>query len=290
MKELLVEDIKHYVKAKLDEFSNNEDAMLVADDQAVNDLDKQILSAIIPSVRKMHLQAPNVLLKGGLSIAEYPKYQLWCEATESNPQLIVEPPTLTFPASGGVQNAFVRTIMNWQVTVTDTVPVVFEQSLFKYYIVLPDDFLRLVTLQLSDWKRPIETLCTEDSAEYRKQMNKYLRGTPNKPFGALTHKQGFPNIAELFSSYTNQSELLFGLYVPIPNIKTDVYSRDYIEICEPLEYPCLNKITADVLRSIGEVQKAAIYDQLAVEPFYIDPEYARLNPVSGERFNTTKQQ
>jgi hypothetical protein len=58
-------DIKHYVKTRLDELSNNEDAMLVASDQAVEDLDKEIESAVLPSVRKMHLDAPNVLLKDG---------------------------------------------------------------------------------------------------------------------------------------------------------------------------------------------------------------------------------
>jgi hypothetical protein len=37
------------------------------------------------------------------------------------------------------------------------------------------------------------------------------------------------------------------------------------------------------------VQEAALYDRMAVQSFYIDPDYARLNPPVGERFNTTQQ-
>lgn len=289
MLSLYFSDIKHYVKARLDELSNNEDAMLVANDQAVEDLEKEIEAAIIPSVRKIHLDAPNVLLKDGYPLEKFPCY---CEQTgrddEEEMALIVEPKTLIFPPDGGTQNVIVRTVPSWEVEVNDGEPIrQLALEYYKYFLVLPQDFLRLVTLQMSDWDRPIQTLVNEDSAEYRKQRNRYLRGTNTKPIGALVHQNGIA-MAELYSCTSNVATMMFGQYIPEPYVLT--YNGDkYTSICEPLKYPCLNQITAHVLRSIGRVQEAAQYDRMAVQPFYIDPDYARLNPPVGERFNTTQQ-
>lgn len=289
MLSLYFSDIKHYVKARLDELSNNEDAMLVANDQAVEDLEKEIEAAIIPSVRKIHLDAPNVLLKDGYPLE---KFTCYCEQTgrddEEEMVLIVEPKTLIFPPGGGTQNVIVRTVPSWSVDVNEGEP---EHQLsleyYKYFLVLPNDFLRLVTLQMSDWERPIQTFVNEDSAEYRKQRNRYLRGTNTKPIGALVHQNGIA-MAELYSCSSNMATMMFGQYVPEPAAYT--YNGDkYVRICEPLKYPCLNQITAHVLRGIGRAQEAELYDRMAVQPFYIDPDYARLNPPIGERFNTTQQ-
>ena len=78
---------------------------------------------------------------------------------------------------------------------------------------------------------------------------------------------------------------MYGQYVPEPLLMNSNNDK-VVDICEPLEFPCLNQITANVLRSIGRAQEAALYDRMAVQPFYIDPDYARLNPPIGERFNT----
>lgn len=284
MKRLFLSDINAYVKARLDELSNNDDAMLVASDQAVEDLEKEIERAVVPSVRKIHLDAPNVLLRDG-----YPMDKLPCYPDEPGRDeedvLVVEPQTLIFSPDGGTVNVIVRTVPSWQVAVNEGEP---ERQLqlqsYKYFLALPDDFLRLVTLQMSDWSRPIQTLVNEDSAEYRKQRNRYLRGTNTKPIGALVHQNGIP-VAELYSCATNMATMMFGQYIPEP--KLQAYNGDkYVSICEPLRDPCLNQITANVLRGIGRAQEAALYDRMAVQPFYIDPDYARLNPPVGERFNT----
>ena len=287
---LYFSDIKHYVKARLDELSNNEDALLVQSDNAVEDLDKEIEAAVLPSVRKMHLDAPNVLLKDGYPLEKFPYY---CETAgrddEDEMVLVVEPKTLIFPPEGGMQNVIVRTVPSWEVDVSEGEPErTLQLEYYKYFLVLPSDFLRLVTLQMSDWDRPIQTLVNEDSAEYRKQRNRYLRGTNTKPIGALVHQNGNAMV-ELYSCTSNVATMMFGQYIPEP--KLQAYNGDkYVGICEPLRDPCLNQITAHVLRCIGRVQEAAQYDRMAVQPFYIDPDYARLNPPVGERFNTTTQQ
>lgn len=287
MQQLYLSDIKAYVKSRLDELSNNDDAMLVSGSQSVEDLDKEIEGAVIPSVRKMHLDAPNVLLKDGYAMN---KLTCYCETAgrSEDEVLSVEPKTLIFTPEGGTINVIVRTVPSWTVEVEEGEPArQLQLESYKYFLVLPDDFLRLVTLQMSDWNRPIQTLVNEDSAEYRKQTNRYLRGTNTKPIGALVHQNGVP-VAELYSCVTNMATIMFGQYVPEPVLYT--YNGDqYVSICEPLKFPCLNQITANVLRGIGRVQEAALYDRMAVQPFYIDPDYARLNPPVGERFNAQQQ-
>lgn len=283
MTQLSYSDIFHFVKAKLDELSNNEDAMLVASDQAVEDLEKEIEASVLPSVRKMHLDAPNVLLKDGELFDD--KCQPFAEyGREEVNVLDVNPQTLIFPPEGGSINVVVRTVPSWQVEVNEGQPErQLQMQSYKYLMPLPGNFLRLITLQMSDWERPIQTVVNEDSAEYRKQTNRYLRGTNTKPVGALVHQSGYPFL-ELYSCTSNVEVMMYGQYIPEP-MKFGNGDTAYVKICEPLRYPCLNQITANVLRSIGRAQEAALYDRMAVQPFYIDPDYARLNPPIGERFN-----
>lgn len=283
MKSLYLNDIKDYVKARLDELSNNDDALLVSSNQAVEDLDKEIERAVVPSVRKIHLDAPNVLLKDGFSLEKCPCYK---EKAEREGDLIVEPQTLFFPWQGGEQNVIVRSEDAWDIyTDGATNNSIDVQNDYVYIVELPRDFLRLITLRLTGWTRPIQTLVGEDSAEYRMQQNRFLRGTAERPVGALVHTVGGLYIAELYTSPMNAATIRYGQYVPEP-ILSNSNGDKCVMICEPLEYPCKNQIVAEVLRGIGRSQEALMYDRMAVQPFRIDPEWARLNPLDGERFNT----
>ena len=53
-------------------------------------------------------------------------------------------------------------------------------------IILPDDFMRLITFQMTDWSRPANVI-TEDSPEYAMQSSRYpgVRGCPQKPIVAI---------------------------------------------------------------------------------------------------------
>lgn len=288
MKSLYLSDIKDYVKARLDELSNNEDALLVANSQAVQDIDKEIEKAVVPSVRKIHLDAPNVLLRDGEAIDKdsWPYVEI-VDINETGGQIIVDPKTITFTPEGGSQNFTVQAEGEWSVSADEGLAEKrYEEGIYKYVMRIPRDFLRLVTLQMNDWARPIQTLINEDSAEYHKQRNKYLCGTWERPIGVIVHRQPNYDFIELYSCRSTVATIMYGQYVPEPRIISTTIG-DMVYICYPLEYPCLNQITAEVLRGIGRHQEAALYDAKAVQPFYIDPDYTRLNPPLGERFNTT---
>lgn len=55
------------------------------------------------------------------------------------------------------------------------------------YITLGDDFLRFVSLQLSNWLRPVTELMEPGSNEALSQTSKWGRGTPDKPRAMLDY-------------------------------------------------------------------------------------------------------
>ena len=258
MTTLLLSDIYAYVKARLDEISNNEDASLVTGDQAVEDLEKVIKAVTVPAVRKIHLEAPNILLKESVAFPSSPSTEEGNEGSQTRSSDSDGDTPSTEPSPVGTQY-------------------------YKHTLAVPSGFLRHVTLQMSDWSRPIQTLVGEDSAEYRKQGNIYLMGTPLRPVGALLHRGASP-VIELYSCLSASATVLYARYIPEPAITT-TNGVESIDIVGTLKHPCLDQITAETLRSIGRHQEAQAYDRLAVQPFFIDPDYARKNPVASERVN-----
>lgn len=284
MANLTVSEIKDYVKTCLDEMSNTSDAALVTNDQSAEELDTIIVNAIVPSVRKIHLDAPNVLLKEGKHMDNH---VIPIPLVISESSVTVTPRRVEFSAKGGEKKVVVRTDENFVITTGTGTPSELAFNYYMYEQTLPAKFMRLVSLKMTDWDRPINTLVNEDSAEYHKQRNKYLMGTPRRPIGALVRRDG-GSIMELYSSSSSSASLDYGLYIPEPDI--DVNKNEIWIAGDTMKYPCLNQITANVLRSLGEFQKAVVYEGMAVQPFYIDPDYARLNPINSERINSINNQ
>jgi hypothetical protein len=48
-------------------------------------------------------------------------------------------------------------------------------------IELPDDYLRLALLQMTEWSVPVHIAISADHPLYKQQFNKYTRGHRNKP-------------------------------------------------------------------------------------------------------------
>lgn len=64
--------------------------------------------------------------------------------------------------------------------------VIIDTSTLVATVVLPDNFLRFVSIQLSGWKRPLTQLMGVRDPKYRQQNgNKYTSGNFDKPQGAL---------------------------------------------------------------------------------------------------------
>jgi len=99
------------------------------------------------------------------------------------------------------------------------------------YIHLPDDFMRLVCFQMSDWDYALTMAITEDSPQYQMQRSRFagVRGNPQKPVVAIT-AQPIGLVLEFYSCYSGEDAFIKkARYIPIPRIK-----NGKIDLCEKL--------------------------------------------------------
>lgn len=98
-------------------------------------------------------------------------------------------------------------------------------------IILPEDFMRLVAFQMTDWSRP-GTVITEDTPEYAMQSSRYpgVRGCPQKPVVAIVPRSN-GLILEFYSCTAGTSvSVKHGRYLSIPAITDGT-----ISLCEKLK-------------------------------------------------------
>ena len=122
------------------------------------------------------------------------------------------------------------------------------------YIHLPDDFLRLVTFQMSDWDYAVNIPITESDPVYQMQRSRFagVRGNPQKPVVAIT-MQPIGQVLEFYSCYTGEDAFIKrARYIPIPRIR-----GGKIELCEKLK-PAIVYYTAYLSAlSLGDGDVAA---------------------------------
>lgn len=125
------------------------------------------------------------------------------------------------------------------------------------YILLPNDFLRLVSFQMSDWSYPVTVAISEDDPMYPLQHSRFggVRGNPQKPVVALSQqpitvdgekKAGL--VLEFFSCASGEGTFVKrATYIPIPKI-----SEGEITIGEKLKPAVIYYAAYLVALSIGE--------------------------------------
>ena len=99
------------------------------------------------------------------------------------------------------------------------------------HIHLPDDFLRLVTFQMSDWSYPVSEAITEEDEEYAMQRSRYagIKGSPQKPVVAVV-QQPIGLVLEFYSCYSGEHAYVKrARYIPIPRVVDGT-----IDLCEKL--------------------------------------------------------
>ena len=94
------------------------------------------------------------------------------------------------------------------------------------WIQLPDDFLRLVTFQMSDWAYPVVQPILEDDPLYIQQKSKYgIKGNTERPVVAIVH-QPIGLVLEFYScnSAENDIQVKRARYIPIPRVVEGIIS------------------------------------------------------------------
>ena len=121
-------------------------------------------------------------------------------------------------------------------------------------IVLPSDFLRLVSFQMSDWSMAVTAAITEDDPLYALQSSRYagIKGNPQKPVVAIaTRPIGL--VLEFYSCTAGAGTYIKrATYMPMPKIV-----GDNISISEKVKPAVVHYAAYLVASSIGQADLAA---------------------------------
>lgn len=155
-------------------------------------------------------------------------------------------------------------------------------------LVIPDDWLRLVTLKLKSWSSSLTSLMDPDSKEAQMQASRWTRGTPQKPRGMiatspLTGKRVLMywtagrydanHAEETGKVYDHEVELF--TYIPYQKVE-DVFSTETGKEKEVID----QKI---VLALVDECRKYLIYRAISI--FLVSKKESEL----AEKYNQLSQ-
>lgn len=139
------------------------------------------------------------------------------------------------------------------------------------YILLPDDFMRLVAFRMSDWERAVYTAITPSDTLYIKQRSRVrgIRGTSQRPVVAVcVHPAG--RVLEFYSCKTgyNSSDpaltptISSAVYIPYPRIEKD-NDREYVDISELCYTAVVHTVAALTLITFNEAERATVFNEMA---------------------------
>ncbi len=130
------------------------------------------------------------------------------------------------------------------------------------WILLPDDFMRLVVFSMSDWEWPVYTAIDVKDPQYSLQRQRVagLRGNPQKPVCAVAVRpEG--QVLEFYSSRSEDAYVTQGLYMPWPRVDED----DGIDISERCVEAAVRYAAALTALSLGDYDKSMKLEEKAKE-------------------------
>lgn len=121
------------------------------------------------------------------------------------------------------------------------------------YVILPDDFLRLVVFEMSDWERPVYSAITTDDPQYAQCRSriKAIRGTAQRPVCAIG-AETFGRTLEFYSCKTDQATIDRAVYIP----KARIDANDGVDISKLCYNEVVYIIAGLTLQTMGETQQA----------------------------------
>lgn len=127
------------------------------------------------------------------------------------------------------------------------------------WTILPEDFMRLIAFEMSDWERPCFQAISADEPTYKMVRARYpIMGTPQKPVVAITIGTT-GKILEFYSCKNDTATVNIATYLPYPKID----EFDSIEISQRCYDSTIYIIAALVLAALGENEKCSQFNELA---------------------------
>lgn len=128
------------------------------------------------------------------------------------------------------------------------------------WVLLPEDFMRFVVFEMSDWSRAVFTASNTDDTEYLLQQSRHkgIRGTAQRPICFISIRpEG--RVLEFYSCKSEEASVSRAVYLPYP--KVDEYGG--IEICERCYDAVVYTIASLVLATYGDMDKSNVMNELA---------------------------
>jgi len=132
------------------------------------------------------------------------------------------------------------------------------------WILLPDDFMRLVAFRMSDWERTCYMAISADDPTYDLQSSRYkgIRGNVQKPVCAIVNRAEGKAL-EFYSCDSEEAYVKRASYIPYPRMDED----DGIDISERCYTAVVYTTAALVLTAYGASEQAAAMSALAKSIF-----------------------
>lgn len=130
---------------------------------------------------------------------------------------------------------------------------VYWDELESGWVLLPQDFMRLIVFEMSDWKHAVYTAISASDPEYalQRQGIKALRGTAQRPVCVIASRpEG--RVLEFYSCKSSNAYVTKGQYIPYPGID----ENDGVDISERCYTAVIYTIASLVLLTMGENEKS----------------------------------
>lgn len=128
------------------------------------------------------------------------------------------------------------------------------------WVLLPDDFMRLVVFEMDDWEQAVYQAISTDDAEYEKQHSRFkgLRGTSQRPVCALAIRpEG--RVLEFYSCKSEAAQVSRAIYIPYPAIDDD----GGVDVSERCYKAVVYTAAGLTLITCGEVDKGNNLSEMA---------------------------
>lgn len=128
------------------------------------------------------------------------------------------------------------------------------------WVLLPDDFMRLVAFRMSDWERTCYTAISANDPQYALQSSRYkgIRGNVQKPVCAIVNRaEG--KVLEFFSCDSEEAYAKRASYIPYPEIDED----EGIDISERCYTAVVYTVASLVQTALGAYDRAEQFSALA---------------------------
>ena len=140
--------------------------------------------------------------------------------------------------------------------------IYWEGSSDHGYVMLPEDFMRLLMFRMDDWERTVYVAKTVYEKSYERQSSRHkgLRGTPQKPVCVIgLRPEG--RVLEFYGSESNEAVVESATYLPYPYIDED----DGIRISKRCYESAIYMISSLVAMTYGDTEKSAVLKENSVK-------------------------